>query len=153
MFDNRTDAAGLYRQAGSQGNLEDASPHRLIQLLMERFLAEIAVARGHVANDQVARKGEHISHALAILGALQSSLSRDVGGEIAENLDQLYDYMSRVLLRANMRNSVADLEEVAGLMRELKSAWDAIEHAGRVQAEADADAEGRSGRSASLAVG
>ncbi|RRQ20929.1 flagellar export chaperone FliS [Thiohalobacter thiocyanaticus] len=120
--------AGLqqYRQVNTQARIESASPHRLIQMLMQGALDRIATARGAMERGEIAAKGEQISWAISIVGGLRSSLDLEAGGELAGNLHDLYDYMERQLLQANIRNEVALLDEVSGLIREIKSAWDAV---------------------------
>jgi flagellar protein FliS len=71
-------------------------------------------------------KGQNIGSAIHIVGGLQGSLSKEAGGEIAENLSNLYDYMAHRLLVANSRNDESILDEVSGLMIELKMGWDAM---------------------------
>ena len=115
-----------YQQIGITSEVETATPHRLIQLLMERALTKIAMARGHMERDSVAEKGAHIGAAIDIITGLQGSLNHKPDEEMAGNFDALYDYMTRRLTEANLRNDPAMLDEVAGLMGELKEAWDAI---------------------------
>jgi flagellar protein FliS len=103
-----------------------ASPHRLIQMLMEGALDKIAFARGQLERGDVAEKGRNISWAISIIQGLSESLDLEAGGEIAANLEGLYDYMVRCLLLANKDNDIAKLDEVASLLKEVKSAWDAM---------------------------
>jgi len=118
--------AKQYNQMGLQGAVEIASPHRLIQMLMEGALNKIAVAKGHMLRGESVEKGSHISWAISIIGGLQAGLDKQVGGEIADNLDALYDYMQRRLLEANLSNQPEILDEVSKLLGEIKGAWDAI---------------------------
>ncbi len=104
----------------------DNSPHRLIQMLMEGLLARINSAKGAIAHGDLEAKSVYISKAIGIVGGLNESLNLEQGGELAANLHQLYDYMSSRLLQASHENSVEKLDEVAGLMRDIKEAWDAI---------------------------
>lgn len=115
-----------YRQVDLRHTVESASPHRLVQLMMERVLAKIAMARGHMEREAVAEKGRHIGDAIGIINGLQVSLNHKADSAMCGNFDALYDYMSRRLLEANLKNDDALLQEVAGLMREVKEAWDAI---------------------------
>jgi len=115
-----------YKQVGVQNNVTDASPHRLVQMLMEGALDRISTAKGHMQRDRFAEKGRYISSAISIIDGLRSSLDFDKGGEIAQNLDALYDYMNRRLLEANVNNSEEMLNEVHSLMSEIKSGWDSI---------------------------
>lgn len=119
-------ALNQYNRTAVQAGVAAASPHRLIQMLMEGALDKIAIAKGHLARGQMEQKGKHIGWAISIVGGLRSSLDLDAGGEIAKNLDDLYDYMDRRLITANLENSVEILDEVAALLRQIKEAWDAI---------------------------
>ena len=119
-------AAEEYRQFGVLQEIESASPHRLIQLLMEGALSRIARARGHMERGQIAEKGQLISAAIEIIAGLKTSLNHEPNARLSGNFDALYDYMTRRLLESNLNNELEGLDEVSGLMREIKSAWDAI---------------------------
>ena len=115
-----------YRQVDLRHAVENASPHRLVQLMMERVLAKIAMARGFLERGDVPEKGRHIGDAIGIINGLQVSLNHKADSAMCGNFDALYDYMTRRLLEANLKNDDALLSEVAGLMRQVKEAWDAI---------------------------
>jgi flagellar protein FliS len=85
----------------------------------------MAAAKGAIMHKEVAIKGENISKAIGILGGLRASLDLSQG-EIAKNLDRLYDYMERRLVEANLKNDETIIDEVSDLLRDVKSAWDAI---------------------------
>ena len=120
------EAAQQYRKLDVESNIEDASPHRLIQLMMERALAKIAMARGHMERQEVQPKGSNLSDAINIIEALQASLNHKADERMSENFDALYGYMMRRLFEANLKDEVSILDEVAALLSELKEAWDAI---------------------------
>ena len=123
---NAASAMKQYQQVSVHSGLMDASPHRLVQMLMEGALEKIALAKGNMANNNIANKGENISKAIGIIGGLKSSLNKDVGGALAENLSNLYDYMANRLVVANLLNDESILDEVASLMVEIKMGWDGI---------------------------
>ena len=125
-----------YRQLSIQHDIETASPHRLIQMLMERALTKIALAKRNILEERIAEKGSLIGDAINIIAGLQASLNFEADDKLCSNFDALYDYMSRRLLESNLRNDPAGLDEVASLMGELKSAWDAISPQDEVPAEA-----------------
>jgi flagellar secretion chaperone FliS len=122
---NRGSRLAKYRQAGAE-EAHYATPHRLVQMLMEGALDKIAIAKGAVERKDIQARHDHIFWAESIINGLRSSLDFDKGGEIARNLDALYDYMSRRLLEANNRNDAAILDEVSDLMKEIKGAWDTM---------------------------
>jgi flagellar protein FliS len=117
-----------YQTVNTQAQAVDASPHRLIQMLMEGGLTRIAQARGAMERQQTALKGELIGKAISIVGGLREGLDLQKGGELAANLDNLYQYMLSRLLEANVKNDAVMLDEVAGLLRNVKSGWDVIGH-------------------------
>jgi flagellar protein FliS len=108
------------------GDVEAASPHRLIELMMEGALDRIAQAQGALQRGEVASKGENVSKAINLIEGLRASLDHSHNAPIAGNLDALYEYMARRLLEANLRNDVAVFAEVAGLLRGIYEAWHAI---------------------------
>ena len=129
-----------YQQVGAYSSAAYADPYRLVQLLMDGFLDRVAQARGAMERGEVAAKGELISKAISILDGLRSGLDHERGAEIAGNLEELYAYMQRRLVEANAQNEVQYLDEVASLMREIKSAWDAIPPEVRTREGAEAAA-------------
>ncbi len=123
---NPYQAAKSYSSVKVESGVMDASPHRLIQMLFEGALERIAQAKGAMAQNQIARKGELIGKAINIVGGLQGSLNDKEGGQLAANLDDLYDYIIRRLTEANFHNDPARLDECGRLLGEIKTAWDAI---------------------------
>ncbi len=115
-----------YKKTGLGGAVEGASPHRLIQMLMEGVLDRISSAKGCMTRGAIAEKGAQISWAISIIEGLRVSLDKSVGGDIARNLDDLYGYILMRLTEANLKNEPAYLDEVADLLRQIKGAWDAI---------------------------
>jgi flagellar protein FliS len=123
---NAYSAVQHYSSVKVHSGVEAATPHRLIQMLFEGALERIAQAKGAMAQNQIARKGELIGKATAIVGGLQGSLNDKEGGALAANLDGLYDYVIRRLTQANYENNPEYLEECGRLLGEIKTAWDAI---------------------------
>jgi flagellar protein FliS len=119
-------ALGEYRSAGVLAEVSEASPHRLIQMLFEGALERLVRARGMMLQGDLKGKAESISKAINIITGLQSHLNLEQGGELARNLDGLYDYMGRRLVEGNLRNDPEILDEVMRLLREVKSGWDAV---------------------------
>lgn len=123
---NASAALRQYQTVNRNAQVLEASPHRLIQMLMEGGLERIAQARGALERGQVALKGELIGKAVAIIGGLREALNPEAGGEYAANLDSLYEYMMRRLTEANRHSDVERLDEVSGLLRKVKEGWDGI---------------------------
>lgn len=116
-----------YGQAQTDAGVASASPHKLISMLYEGALVAIANANVHLSRGDVAARGASISKAIAIIDeGLKVSVDLEAGGELAQNLKALYEYMSYRLLAANLKADRAALDEVEALLKELKSAWDTI---------------------------
>jgi len=123
---SRNAALDAYRQVGVRGGVDEANPYRLIQMLMEGALDRISQARGYLEREEIGPKGEQIGRAVNIIDSLRAMLDPSHNQELAERLEQLYDYMCRRLTEANLQNDAEKLDEVARLMREIKAGWDAI---------------------------
>lgn len=119
-------AMGQYKQVGTQVSADAADPHQLIVMLFDGALERIAIAKGAIERHDIEEKGQKIGRAIAIIDGLRASLNKEVGGDLADNLDNLYDYMQRRLFHANLNSDIFALDEVAGLIKEVKSAWLAI---------------------------
>lgn len=126
MFASKSGALA-YKNVGVENGVGSADPHRLTLMLFEGALLSTNAARIHLDNGDVPLKGSAISKAIEIISnGLKVSLDFEVGGELAQRLASLYDYMCARLLHANARNDVAALAEVSTLLRELKEAWEQI---------------------------
>ena len=127
MFGKRSNPLAAYAQAGIVAKVTEASPHQLILLLFEGAASAIAIAKLHIDQNDIAQKGKHISQAIDIISnGLKLSLDMEAGGQLAEQLSALYDYMCRRLIAANIGNDTVALDEVAKLLNEIHSAWKEI---------------------------
>ena len=119
--------AGAYRQVGVQTMVAGASPHGLVSLLFEGFMAAVHRAKGALRNQDIAAKGLAIGHAVRIIDeGLKSTLDLKGGGKLAADLSDLYSYVCMRLTQANLHNDEAALDECAALLTPLREAWAAI---------------------------
>jgi len=115
-----------YNQVNSFSGVTEADPHRLVLMLLEGVISKVAIVKGLMMRKEVAKKGELIGQAIAIVGGLKASLDKDAGGELAMNLDSLYEYIEHRLLTSNLKNDVTILDEVSKLLHEVKDGWESI---------------------------
>ena len=123
-------ALSQYQQVGVETSLTDASPYEVIRLLMEGALERIVRAKGALGRGDIVLKAKLLPQAVRIIESLSVHLDKERGGELADNLEALYSYMIRRLVEANAFNNAAALDEVMGLLGEIKAGWDAIAPAG-----------------------
>jgi flagellar protein FliS len=120
-------AAHAYASIGLETGVAAASPQALIVMLYDGALRAIADGRAHLVAGQIPLKGRALGKAIAIVGeGLRASLDTTRGGVIAGQLADLYEYVERRLLEANLRNETAPLDEVTALLKDLRSAWAAL---------------------------
>jgi flagellar protein FliS len=127
MFGTNRKGVSAYASVGIETGVAAASPHQLIVMLFDGACVAIRSAMLQMQNGDVAGKGAAISKAITIIeNGLRASLDKKTGGEIAANLDALYEYMGRRLLQANLENNAEMLEEVRKLLADLRETWIAI---------------------------
>lgn len=135
---NAIKAIKTYTNVGIESSVEAADSHKLISLLYQGALMAIASAKNCMLRKETAQKGKSISHAIAIIeSGLQASLDKTSGGELAQNLFSLYDYMTLRLISANLKNDAEILDEVTRLLTDLKGAWESIRQPGALQSSPD----------------
>lgn len=123
--------AGAYARVGVESATMSATPHQLIVMLFDGAQNAIRAARIHMQSGNATEKGKAISKALDIVNnGLLAALDTEKGGEIAERLGSLYDYISRLLLSANLHNDQESLDQAENLLDDIASAWREIGGAG-----------------------
>ncbi len=116
--------AAAYARVGVESSVMSATPHRLIGMLFDGAQTSIRAARLHMQSGDVAEKGKAISRAIDIVNqGLLAALDHERGGELAGRLEQIYDYVVRLLLQANLHNDEQRLDEAARLLEDIGSAW------------------------------
>jgi flagellar protein FliS len=127
-----------YHTVRSHGQVADASPARLVQVIFEHILANLATAQGcmerirnNLPLNDVVVKCKAMGKAVRLIGQLDATLDMEKGGQISENLHNLYLYMMGRLTTANADNDAQIVIEVSSLVRTIKIGWDQIVKDGR----------------------
>jgi flagellar protein FliS len=127
MFGLMNNPSAAYRKAGVETQVSTATPHELVLMLYDGALKSITLASLYMKEKNVAQKGIAIGKAIDIIDSgLKACLDNKAGGDLADKLGALYEYMCHRLLHANLRDDQGALEEVSHLLKELKSAWEEI---------------------------
>lgn len=115
--------ASTYKKVGVESQVESASPHELISMLFDGLLNTLSATKIHMAAGNIPAKSQAISKATRIVTeGLKGSLDTK-GGELTENLSMLYDYCAATLMRAHLKNDVALVDEVVGLIGPVAETW------------------------------
>jgi len=120
-MENMKTAVNAYQTVQVDAAVLGASPHELIAKLLNKAIDSTVEAKKYMADGDIANKTAHIKIVVSIISdGLRSSLDMEAGGEIAQRLDALYDYMSQRLLKAHVDNDASMLDEVVILLKEIK---------------------------------
>ena len=115
-----------YRSVSAHGAVANADPHTLVLTLFDAVLGRLTAARACIERDDIVRKAGLLHSSVVLLAELRGSLDLHKGGTLAQNLSDLYEYMTHRLVHANVNNDAAAVTEVLGLLGEIRSAWAAI---------------------------
>jgi flagellar protein FliS len=127
MFGTGKNGVHTYAKVSVETDVVGACSHKLIVMLFDGALVALGTGIMKMKSGHIAEKGRALSKAILIIeSGLRASLDMNVGGDIAKNLDALYEYMASRLLQANLKNDPAILEEVQRLLSGLRGAWNAI---------------------------
>ena len=116
-----------YKSVGLGATVQTASPQHLITMLFDGALTALAKAKGSIERKDIQGRAEQLNKANDIILGLKDFLDHEKGGEIAENLDALYDYMVRTVSQANRESNAEKVQEVMGLLLEVKAGWTQME--------------------------
>lgn len=119
-------ALAQYRRVDAYGSIENADPHRLVELLYDALGESLVSLGGAIERTDLAAKSAAVARAAGIIDALRASLDLERGGELGHNLDRLYDYMGRKLTEVNLHGDAHVLREIASVNDTLRGAWKAI---------------------------
>lgn len=124
MFGSGKNGAYAYANVSMETGVAMASPHHLVVMLFDGALLSIAIALKEMNAGNIAAKSKAISKAIAIVDeGLRASLNKEAGGEIAQSLDALYEYIRNRLLQGNLKNDAGFITEARQLLGELRGAW------------------------------
>lgn len=109
-----------------QNQIQSASPKDLVILLYEGCIKKIRLAELALEENCLDLVNENLIKAQDIITELSNTLDMDKGGEIAESLDSLYDYLLNELYQANIHKDSDKMVYVREQMTELLESWKEI---------------------------
>jgi len=118
--------AMVYQKVGRQSEIQGASPHKLIELLLAGAIKNIAMARAAIEDNDIESRGQSINRSIDIVNELRNALDLDKGGDIAGNLERLYMYIEQTLVNAHLNVDIQSLDIASGLVTDLLTTWQEI---------------------------
>jgi flagellar secretion chaperone FliS len=115
-----------YRSVIAHGAVADADPHTLVLTVMDAAIARLGAARACIERGETVRRASLLHSAVILIAELRGSLDVEKGGSLAQNLSDLYEYMTRRLIHANLNGDQRATAEVLNLIGEIRGAWVAI---------------------------
>lgn len=115
-----------YRSVSAHGAVANADPHALVLTLLDAILGRLAAARACIQKGETRRQAGLLHSSVTLIAELRGSLDMQKGGSLAQNLSDLYEYMTRRLIHANLNSDETAVAEVLGLLSEIRGAWAAI---------------------------
>ena len=128
------DANRSYREAAARG----AGPVRLVVLLYEQAIADLGRALAAQQRGDIEARAREVSHAMLVLGHLESSLDSERGGQVARNLKHFYGQVRAGLIDAQCRQSAETIEQQISLLMTVHEAWCEVERVNTTQTTAPA---------------
>jgi flagellar secretion chaperone FliS len=122
----RNSKLAAYQSVSAHGAVAGADPHALVQMLMDASVERLTSARACIERGEIGRKAKLLHSAVVLIAELRGSLDLKKGGELAQNLSDLYEYMARRLIQANLSSDARAITEVLSLLGEIRGAWIAI---------------------------
>jgi flagellar secretion chaperone FliS len=122
------DAYSSYMSVNLGAQTAQASPVQLVLILMNGLQEELARARAHIEAGRYELKAQSLDRCVSILNGLSSALDTEAGGEVVDNLAELYDYCARRLFTAGYELSTGPVDEVAGLLATLQQGWEGMQN-------------------------
>ena len=114
------------QSVSAHGAVAGADPHALVQMLMDAAVERLTSARACIERGEIARKAKLLHSAVVLIAELRGNLDLKKGGDLAQNLSDLYEYLARRLIQANLSSDARAITEVLSLLGEIRGAWVAI---------------------------
>lgn len=126
---NTNSALATYRGTNANTSVFESTPEKLIGLLFDKANESLIRLKSSIENDDVGSSGEQLSKAMEVVSALKGSLNKEKGGEVAKNLDNLYEHLIFSLSQIAVSKDVREVERVRSLLLEISTAWLKVEEA------------------------
>ncbi|MBT3437113.1 MAG: flagellar export chaperone FliS [Oceanospirillaceae bacterium] len=123
---NALAALAQYGQVKNDAQTMYASPHQLVLMLFDGAVEAMSMTMGAIQHKNIELRGKQSTRAISIINGLRDCLDMETGGELADNLYSLYQYMAQELFRAAFKNDVETIENVQAMLKDIRGSWEKI---------------------------
>jgi flagellar protein FliS len=103
-----------------------ASPHQLMLMLFDGALEAMSLTIAAIQNKNFELRSKQNTRSITIINGMRECLDMDAGGELAENLYSLYEYMAQELFRASFKNDAETVRNIQTMLKDIRGSWEKI---------------------------
>ena len=103
-----------------------ASPHQLMLMLFDGAIEAMSFTIGAIEQNNLAIRSKQSTRSITIINGMRECLDMQAGGELADNLYALYQYMAQELFRANFKNDSETIRNIQTMLKDIRGSWEKI---------------------------
>jgi flagellar protein FliS len=123
---NAISALAQYGQIKNDTQTTYASPHQLMLMLFDGAIEAMSITVGAIQNKNFELRSKQNTRSITIINGMRECLDMETGGELANNLYSLYQYMTQELFRASFKNDVDTIQNIQTMLRDIRGSWEKI---------------------------
>ena len=123
---NAITALAQYGQIKNDAQISYASPHQLMLMLFDGAIEAMSMTIGSIQNKNFELRSKQNTRSIAIINGMRECLDLETGGELADNLYSLYQYMVQELFRASFKNDVDTIQNIQTMLKDIRGSWEKI---------------------------
>ena len=123
---NAITALAQYGQIKNDAQTTYASPHQLMLMLFDGAIEAMSLTIGAIQNDNFEVRSKQNTRSITIINGMRECLDMETGGELANNLYSLYQYMAQELFRASFKNDAVTVQNIQAMLKDIRESWEKI---------------------------
>jgi len=123
---NTITALAQYGQIKNDTQTTYASPHQLMLMLFDGAIEAMSITVGAIQNKNFELRSKQNTRSITIINGMCECLDMETGGELADNLYSLYQYMTQELFRASFKNDVDTIQNIQTMLKDIRGSWEKI---------------------------
>ena len=123
---NAITALAQYGQIKNDTQTTYASPHQLMLMLFDGAIEAMSITVGAIQNKNFELRSKQNTRSITIINGMRECLDMEMGGELADNLYSLYQYMTQELFRASFKNDVDTIQNIQTMLKDIRGSWEKI---------------------------